>query len=46
MSCWQDVHQVVCKDTILGTMGLITHHNDVVVWIDRLCIGIVELLNQ
>ena len=46
MSRWQHMHQVVCKDTVLCTMGLVAHHNDVVVWIDGVCIGIIKFLNQ
>ena len=40
------MHEVVCKDTILGTMGFITHHYYVMIWIDRFGICLVELLYQ
>ena len=46
MGCWQDMHQVVCKDTILRTMRLIADHDDVVVRIDGISIGIIKFLNQ
>ena len=46
MGCWQNVHQVISKDSVLGTMSFITHHNDIVIRIDGVSFWVVELLYQ
>ena len=42
----QHVHQVIGKHAILGPVRFVTHHDDVVVGIDGLCLVVVELLDQ
>ena len=46
MGGWQQVHQVVGKYAVLRAVCLVAHHDDIVVGIDRLCLRVVELLNE
>ena len=44
----QQVNQVIGKDAVLGPVGLVAHHDDVVVGVDGVGLGggVVELLNE
>ena len=40
------MHKIVCKHTVLCTVCLVAHHDDVMVWIDRLGICLIKFLYQ